>query len=78
VKYNKKEILRSLTPQKEETSTLAVDSKEEEEVWVEVEVKSFVITVHNHDIWLGTFKTLVPIGATATHLNMLLKTIPCC
>jgi hypothetical protein len=39
VKYNKKEELRSITPLGEETSTLVVDSKEEEEkeVWVEVE-----------------------------------------
>jgi hypothetical protein len=39
VKYNKKETLRSITPLGEETSTLVVDSKEEEEeeVWVEVE-----------------------------------------
>jgi hypothetical protein len=37
-KYNKKDTLRSITPLGEETSILAVDSKEkeEEEVWVEV------------------------------------------
>jgi hypothetical protein len=36
-KYNKKETLHSITPLGEETSTLAVDSEdeEEEEVWVE-------------------------------------------
>jgi hypothetical protein len=35
----------------EEISTLRVDSKEEEEeeVWVEVEDRSSVITVHNQD-----------------------------
>jgi hypothetical protein len=39
VKYNKKETLHSISPLGEETSTLVVDSKEEEEeeVWVEVE-----------------------------------------
>jgi hypothetical protein len=38
-KYSKKETLRSITPLGEETSTLVVDSKEEEEeeVWVKVE-----------------------------------------
>jgi hypothetical protein len=78
-KYNKKEILHSLTPQEEETSTLAVNSEEEdnEEVWVEVEVRSFVITVHSQDIWKGTVRTLVPLATTAMHLNMLLKIVPC-
>jgi hypothetical protein len=40
-KYNKKETLRSIILQEEETSTLAMDSKEEreEEVWVEEEAK---------------------------------------
>jgi hypothetical protein len=39
VKYNKKEALHIITPLGEETSTLVVDSEEEEEkeVWVEVE-----------------------------------------
>jgi hypothetical protein len=39
VKYNKKEILHSLTPREEETSTLVADSEEEEgeEAWDEVE-----------------------------------------
>jgi hypothetical protein len=48
-KYNRKEILRSLTLQEEETSTLAVDSEEEDEVesWVELEVRSFFITTHS-------------------------------
>jgi hypothetical protein len=48
-KYNRKEMLRSLIPQEEETSTLMVDSEEEdeEESWVDFEVRSFVITVHN-------------------------------
>jgi hypothetical protein len=31
VKYNKKEVLHSIIPQGEETSTLGVDSEEEEE-----------------------------------------------
>jgi hypothetical protein len=41
VKYIKKETLRSITPQEEETSILAVDSEDEdeEEVWVEAEDK---------------------------------------
>ena len=72
VKYNRKEILRSLTLQEEETSTLVVDSEEEdeEEAWVEVEVRSFVITVHNQVTWQGNVRTLVPLAVTATHLNM--------
>ena len=45
--YNRREILCSLIPQEEETSTLAVDS--EEEVWVEVGAKSFFITARSHD-----------------------------
>jgi hypothetical protein len=49
VKYNKKETLCSITPLGEETSTLMVDleDEEEEEVWVEVEDRSFVTTVNN-------------------------------
>jgi hypothetical protein len=79
-KYSKKEILCSLTLQEEETSTLTVDSVEEdeEEVWVEVNVRSFVITAHRQEIWQGTVKTLVPLATTATHLNMLLKIVLCC
>jgi hypothetical protein len=71
-KHNKKEIMRSSTPQEEETSTLVVDSKEEDEdeVWSEVEVIVFSITVHNLDIWKGTVKTLVLLSTTATHLIM--------
>ena len=40
-KYNKKETLRSITLQEEETSILVVDSEEEDrhEVWVKVEAK---------------------------------------
>jgi hypothetical protein len=80
VKYNKKERLCSSTPRDEETSNLTVDSEEEdkEEVWFKVNVRLFVITVHIHDIWQGTVRTLVPLAATATHLNMLLKIVPCC
>jgi hypothetical protein len=75
-----KEMLRILTLQEEETSTLVVDSEEEdeEEAWVEVEVRSFVITMHNQVTWKGTIKTLVPLAATATHLNMSLKIALCC
>jgi hypothetical protein len=79
-KYSGKEILRILTPQEEENSTLTVDSEEEEEekVWVEVEVRSFVITTHSQDIWQGTVRTLVPVVATATNLSMLLNIVLCC
>jgi hypothetical protein len=47
-KYNRKEMLRSLTLQEVETSTLAADSEEEdeEEAWVGVKVKSTIITAH--------------------------------
>jgi hypothetical protein len=71
-KYSKKEILHSLTPQEEETSTLMADSEEEdkEEAWVEVTFRSFFITGHNHVTWKGTVRTLVPLVVTATHLNM--------
>jgi hypothetical protein len=80
VKYNRKEMLHSLTLQEEETSTLAVDSEEEdeEEAWVEVEVRSFVITVHMQFTWKGNVRTLVPLAATATHLNMSLNISLCC
>jgi len=49
VKYSKKGTLCNIIPLEEATSTLMADSKEEdeEEVWVEVEVRSFVITAHN-------------------------------
>jgi hypothetical protein len=52
-----------------------VDSEEEyeEEVRVEVEVRSFLITAHIQEIWQGTVRTLVPLVAIATHSNMLLK-----
>jgi hypothetical protein len=74
VKYSNKGTLRSIISVEEETSTLVVDSEEEEgeEVWVEVEVRSFVITVHNQVIWKVTVKTLIPLAVIATHLNMLL------
>ena len=76
-KYNKKETLHNITLLGEETSTLTVDSKEEdeEEAWVEVEVRSFVIIVHNRVIWKEIARTLVPLEATATHLNMLLRIV---
>jgi hypothetical protein len=79
-KYSRKEILHSLTIQEEETSTLMVDSGEEDEqeAWVEVEFRSFVITTHNQDTWQGTVRTLVPLVATTTYLNMLLKIVLCC
>jgi hypothetical protein len=70
--YSKKEASCSIIPQEEETSILAVDSEdeEEEEVWVEVEDRSSVITAHNQDTWKGTERTLVPLEATTTHSNM--------
>jgi hypothetical protein len=65
-------MLRSLTLQEEETSTLVVDleEKEEEEAWVEVEVTSFATTARNQVTWKGTVRTLVLLAAIATHLNM--------
>jgi hypothetical protein len=79
-KYNRKELLRSLTLQEEKTSTLAVDSEEEYKVeaWVEVEVRSFVITMHSQVTWQGTVRTLIPLVAIATHLNMLSNIGLCC
>ena len=73
VKYSKKETLHSITPLGEETSILAVDSEEEdeEEEWVEVEDRSFVIAVHNQDTLQGIVRTLVPLASTASHLTML-------
>ena len=49
MKYNRKETPCSTTPLREKSSILAMDSEEEdeEEEWVEVEVISFVIIVHN-------------------------------
>jgi hypothetical protein len=74
---HRREMLRSLIPHEEETSTLAVDSEEEdeEEAWVEFEVRSFVITVPIQVIWQGTVRTLVPLTVTATHLNMVLRIV---
>jgi hypothetical protein len=72
VKYSKEGTLRSLIPLEEKTSTLVVDSKEEdeEEISVKVEVISYVITVYNQDIWQGTIIALEPLATTVTHLNM--------
>jgi hypothetical protein len=69
---SRKQMLCSLTLQEEETSNLMGDSEEEdeEEAWVEVEVRSSAITVHNQVTWKGTVRTLVVLAATATHLNM--------
>jgi hypothetical protein len=51
VKYNKKEILHSITPLGEETSILTVDSDDEykDKVWVKAKDRSFVTTMHNRD-----------------------------
>ena len=46
------------------------EEEDEEEAWVEVEVRSFFIIAHNHDTWKGTVRTLVPLAVTAIHLNM--------
>ena len=73
VNYNKKETIRNITPLGEETSILAVDSKdeEEEEVWVKVEDISFITIAHNQDTWKGTVRTLALLETTVTRLNML-------
>jgi hypothetical protein len=70
-KYSKKGTLHSIIPQEYETSTLVVDSEEEDEqeVWVEVESRSFFIIAHSQDIFQGIVRTLVPLAATATHLK---------
>jgi hypothetical protein len=72
-KYNKKETLRSITLQGEETSILAVDSEDEdeEEVWAEAEDRSSVTTAHNQDTWQGTVRTLAPLAAIVTLSSML-------
>jgi hypothetical protein len=79
-KYNKKETLCSTTPLGEETSILTVDSEEEEEeeVWIEAEDRSSVITAHNQDTWQGTVRTLALLAATATPSSMLLKNVQHC
>jgi hypothetical protein len=79
-KYNRREMLCSLIPREEETSNLMVDSEEEdeEEAWVNVEVRSFVITAPNKVTWKGTIRTLVQLATTATHLIMLLKIVQYC
>jgi hypothetical protein len=46
------------------------EEEEEEEVWVEVEDISSVITAHSQDTWKGIFKTLVPLATILTHLIM--------
>jgi hypothetical protein len=80
VKYNRKETPCSTTPLGEKTSILAMDSEEEdeEEEWVEIEDRSFVITAHSHDTWQGTVKTLVPLVANATHSNTLSRNVQHC
>jgi hypothetical protein len=50
-----------------------LEEEDKEEAWAEVEVRSFVITVHNQVTWKGIVKTLVPLAVTATHLNMSYK-----
>jgi hypothetical protein len=78
--YSRKEIPCSSTPQVEETSTLMVDSEEEdeEEAWVEVEVRLFAITAPSQVIWQGTVRTLVLLATNVTHLIMSLKNAQSC
>jgi hypothetical protein len=73
VRYNKKETLCSITPLGEETSTLVVDSEDEdeEEVWIKAKDRSSVTTTHNQDTSQGSVRTLALLEATAAHLNML-------
>ena len=54
------------------------EEEEEEEVWVEFEDKSSITTVCSQDTYQGTSRTLVPLAATATHLNMLLRIVQHC
>jgi hypothetical protein len=76
----KNKIMHSSNPQEEETSTLTVDSKEEdeEEAWDEVEDRSYVITAHNQDIWQGIVRTLVLLATIVTHLTMSLNIVQRC
>jgi hypothetical protein len=79
-KHSKKEIMHSSTPQEEETSTLMVNSEEEDEVevWVEVEVRLFVIIAHNQDIWQGIVRTFVPLATIVIRLTMSLNIVQYC
>jgi hypothetical protein len=70
-KYNKKETLHSRTPLGEETSTLTMDSEEEDEEWVKAEDMSSITIVHKQDTSQGTVRTLALLASTATRLNML-------
>jgi hypothetical protein len=70
--------MHSSTPQEEEISTLAVEEGDEEEIWVEVKVRSFSITVHSQDIWQGIVRTLVLLATTVTRLTMLSKSVQYC
>jgi hypothetical protein len=57
-----------------------VGSKEEdeEEAWVEVEIRLFSITAPNRVIWKGIFKTLALLSTTIIHLTMSLKIVEYC
>jgi hypothetical protein len=75
--YSQKEIMHNSTPQEEETSTLVVDSQEEDEVevWVKVKVRLFSITTHSHEIWQGNLITLVLLVTIVIHSTMSLKIV---
>jgi hypothetical protein len=64
----------------ERSRDLAVDSEEEdeEEAWVEVEVRLFSITAPNQVIWQGIVRTLVLLATIVIHLIMSLKTVQYC
>ena len=57
-----------------------VNSEEEDEVevWVEVEVRLFVISTHNQDIWQGIVRTLVLLTTTVIRSTMSLKIVQYC
>jgi hypothetical protein len=73
VKHNKKKTLCSITPQEEEFSILAVDTKDEdeEEERAEAEDRSSITTAHNQDTWQGIVRILALHETTAAHSTML-------
>jgi hypothetical protein len=48
-----------------------LEEEDKEEVWVEDEDRSSLITACNQDTWKGTVITLVLLAATTAHSNML-------
>jgi hypothetical protein len=51
------------------------EEEDEEEAWVEVEVRLFSITTHNQVIWQGIVRTPVLLATTVIHLIMSLKIV---